>query len=855
MPTVINGIGTWYYGKRRIHRVKTLCTQCNSMGELESYDTTLFFVVVFIPVIPLAQKRIIDQCPYCRRHRVAPLKEWEAGKARAFNEVLEKLLANPDDKETFQAALALATMYQDETAFDKLADVLGSRLANDADVQTQLGGAYEYFSRWPEAEVAYSRAMAIAPTDDLSERLAVCMLKQDRPEEAIQYVSHVFEQKNPDKAWLSFWLIEGYMAKGLHRQALDLMDVRDQAFPSLTNEKAYVRQRRTAEKHQHTSKPIPSEYLKESAKTGYREGSGLGFKWPKYAAAALFLGLLGLYLASAWYRGQHRQVYLANGWTKPYKVSVNGEPHQLQPGAVKKIEVAEGNVAVDWPESGDGPQTVPIHTSFFGRPFNRPVFVINPDRCVLLEWRKTLFKSANDINAPPIPPPEYSTNKLLHKLEGVDYEFEPFPAQLQAESSRLWKTRVGLVPMLTIEERQYVLAETVPVVDQMGCAKRLAQLDADDVQALNWVAMRLPSQEAIPFVKTRLGDRPVRVEWHRAYQDMMELIDPTADLRPEYRKLAEETKRAPDALYLLSRLEDEPAGEKLCEEAAKANSPSATACTGLGYRKLARGDFEQALTWSKRAIELSPNGFLQRHAYQQSLLAAGKFRELTAEWAKDATSGNELPLEEQVAVLLGLHDKAGAEALLNRQMPNFGGGPAGNVNIAMTQYRAALDILMALAQRDRAKYLELSDRIGKKDEFTVNILKGNHASAAAFLPFFDAGVFSWEPEAARAALLYLAGLKANDASFAGTQWKKFVEALGKGDREARRLAEVTAGKQPLDPKWITNATFRPEIKRVILAALARKFPAYAKDLTPLAKKLDFEHDSTSLCLRYLTEER
>src|SRR5713226_3944738 len=121
MPTVVNGLGTWYYGKRRIHRVKAACSQCNALAELESYDTTLYIVVFFVPIIPLAQKRVLENCPLCQRHRVLSLKKWEASKTQAFNDVLEKLRANPDDKTTIQTALALATVYQDAVVFDKLA--------------------------------------------------------------------------------------------------------------------------------------------------------------------------------------------------------------------------------------------------------------------------------------------------------------------------------------------------------------------------------------------------------------------------------------------------------------------------------------------------------------------------------------------------------------------------------------------------------------------------------------------------------------------------------------------------------------------------------------------------------------
>ena len=57
MPSTVNGIGTWYYGKDNLVTRNDRCEFCGNYGELKSYDTTLYFVVVFIPLIPLGRKR------------------------------------------------------------------------------------------------------------------------------------------------------------------------------------------------------------------------------------------------------------------------------------------------------------------------------------------------------------------------------------------------------------------------------------------------------------------------------------------------------------------------------------------------------------------------------------------------------------------------------------------------------------------------------------------------------------------------------------------------------------------------------------------------------------------------------
>jgi hypothetical protein len=175
----------------------------------------------------------------------------------------------------------------------------------------------------------------------------------------------------------------------------------------------------------------------------------------------------------------------------------------------------------------------------------------------------------------------------------------------------------------------------------------------------------------------------------------------------------------------------------------------------------------------------------------------------------------------------------------------------------MAQFRLINDQLLATIKRDRAKYLEISSQLTAKDLFVDNLLRGNHKAAANAIertkPLPINSARSWEEEATRFGLLYLAGLKAKDAAFADTQWKQFTETLARGDRDGRYFAAVAEGKQPFDMQRARIATINPSLKRVVLFALARKFPDHAKELELLARKLDFERDDVSLCLRYVTE--
>src|SRR5687768_9999755 len=95
MPMTVNGIGTHYYGKRNVTVRTAACAACHHVGQLESYDTRLWFVIFFIPILPLGRKRIIDDCPSCRRHFVASADTYEQARQLQTSGALERYQREP----------------------------------------------------------------------------------------------------------------------------------------------------------------------------------------------------------------------------------------------------------------------------------------------------------------------------------------------------------------------------------------------------------------------------------------------------------------------------------------------------------------------------------------------------------------------------------------------------------------------------------------------------------------------------------------------------------------------------------------------------------------------------------------
>src|SRR5688572_15781563 len=101
MPQTMNGIGTWYYGKKNVQKYQGVCRACNRLTNLTSYDTRLYFVFFMIPIFPLGRKRIIEECAICTRHQAMPMNIWQEAHRRT-EQLIEQYRAAPSDKERVQ---------------------------------------------------------------------------------------------------------------------------------------------------------------------------------------------------------------------------------------------------------------------------------------------------------------------------------------------------------------------------------------------------------------------------------------------------------------------------------------------------------------------------------------------------------------------------------------------------------------------------------------------------------------------------------------------------------------------------------------------------------------------------------
>src|SRR5688572_19651040 len=144
MPTTINGVGTWHLGKRNIVMRTDTCEFCGNQGVLSSYDTTLYFVVVFVPLIPLGSKRVIDECPRCKRYRSISLRKWDRQKTQSLMDALGEWQADRGNADKASKAIGVTIAYHDKQAFDDIAPAVADAFARNVDIQLLLASANDH---------------------------------------------------------------------------------------------------------------------------------------------------------------------------------------------------------------------------------------------------------------------------------------------------------------------------------------------------------------------------------------------------------------------------------------------------------------------------------------------------------------------------------------------------------------------------------------------------------------------------------------------------------------------------------------------------------------------------------------
>jgi tetratricopeptide (TPR) repeat protein len=840
MPTTYNGIGTHYYGKSNVEIRPGTCRSCHRSVQLQSYDTRLWFVIVFIPIIPLGRKRIIDYCPSCRRHYVSDLAKWETARQLEVSGAMDTFRSSPTPENAIAVHQQMLGFHQiaEATEFQK---TMVAQFPDSAKIHAYLGAAAEHIGRRDQATESFKRALALRP--DLPEArvgLARNDIREGRLDEARKTLN--FLEKSGAGQLYSLEPLEtlahAYQNRGDHEPALQLFNRLMEELPKVAEHPGFRKAVQKSEKVLKRGTMLPKQ--KFSLKRILQNPGGGQIASPR---SLLVLGVLAalaflVFAISNEYIRHHRKIYLVNGYASPATVAISGRDAVKNFRGVSELSLPEGHyhATITGPVKQD--IDFDVRDTYFNRWFGDPLWLINVGGGALLELSVATY--SRDSLPPAI---SFHVGKTFEQFPTVTHPFTPLPHSVEVSHGGS-KTLVGLeiFDQTAVDVFGYYIGKK-NISEALNFAEAWLGAHPEDETMLRGYATICERQKQTnrldQFLRSGLTARPVRITWHRLFQNLHDRSPELAGMMSEYDSLLRADPTNSALLYLHGRLETNHAlARAQFTRAAESDPKNPFASYALGYDRMCAGDWKGARPLLARVVGLSPNDLSFAHVFFVNRIALGEAAVIEAELKKKLARDpvdelSELELHTALANE-GKMDEATKETDKFATTCKSRYESAGDALALHVRYHA----LYAIGNMDKLKALAAGDttEAGRMTEAMALIEQGQPDEAAKILPTDldedDLQLFSF-------ALAIVYREHGNDT--AAAQWRaKGIKSLQAGREDDVEAASLLSRDSAPTRAELEDITTSPQLKAIMLTLLSQQYPNSRADLLKFAAQMNVE---------------
>jgi len=833
MPGTLNGIGTTYYGSKNLERYRDVCESCGRETELQNYETKLWFTIFFVPVIPLGKKQIFGDCTICRRHRVMSADEWAKVKEDALRKQMEAVGANPSDPDAAIELLGMFGAFSRKDDALRMADVLEKRFPDHVGVRLRLGEWYESNGEPVRADAHFRRALELDPRNlSAKHAVAVGYIQEGNIDGARRLLAAEPPLTPRDDPGAFLAMATQLQKQNQHEPALQVFRQLLEVVPAWSRDPAFRKQVRISEQQAGGDgrSLLPRIPI-----------TGRGWFWPSVIAG----GAAAAILFAQYYIYHHRTLHVVNGYDRPVEVRLaSGERVSVPPREWRKLSLAEGPHRATVVVAGrpDRDTDFVVESNGWKRLVNSPAYVLNVDGAAVVVWEQTVYrkKVVNDDAEYDV---KFHLGKPFVAIDDVDYLFQEFPDQLREKNSKVVKTRVG-VEQVSPTAILFGAPDSVIPDDRLSFAEAHLRMNENDADLLTkyafYAEMTNQSERCLQFLQQGLDARPVSIHWHRAYQTVRGRTGDETALVNEYRKRLDAEPKSSAWLYLLGRVEPDPAvAEGLFQRSIDADPTNAFPWHAKSYALRLRGDFEGAKKAEMEAVRLDPKDPGMQEALYVVRLGAGDAATLETEVERE-WQVNSSPVEFP-SKLMEVLSVRGNKAKMSRVFEEYvrrvtSDTTEANNNEAVI--RGEMDLAFYLG--DYQKVLQLANSPSGTPEQSMRVVAahaalGNIDDAAAALGSSQGTVQVYGRLA-----LSLARRRDGDAKRADEFQKQALEALEAGDSDERRIAAVLRRVPNVSYDDARNLnTSDPYETALLLAMLGQQCPGDRAKLLDEAEKQNF----------------
>jgi hypothetical protein len=619
MTFTYNGIGTRYVGEQNAVDRSAECPWCKKTTRLRSYDTRMWFVVLFVPVIPLQKLRILDKCPRCSRHRLISHAKWVLLQDQARHKASDIVQERRDDPagaiEAHRTLLG-AHLTADARA---LAAAMQSRYADSPIVQVYLADIAALQNRPSDAQAGYARAHQLDPDNPLArEGLALSAVADGRLDEALDLLKPVIAGRRARGPSVCLGLARALARAQRHTEAHPILTAMLALFPALEGDKAFAKQMRVCEK----KLGMPRTRLRVSVIAKRR--------W-MIAASVVLLALAGVVVADR-QAAAHVTLHVVDSAADPIRVEIDGAGTLdfRKPGR-QTIELSEGRYTAH--VTGAVQKDIPfeIQSSCWPCFFDSSVNVLDASGNTLLVKSFATYS--------PSPSQQTQAEKVIEaapfeRFLDVDYAFCEMPRTLSVSGSGVngppVLMKVGLQMLVAPPEHvAQALVATKNQAQAMELAQTFLARDPNSPGMLDaYVAAAIAGHyqgRAHAFLAKRLAARPCDVAAQRAWLAIYSRPEDEARITAQCAELA---ASEPDegTWPLLEGLTSTSLSRRieLLTRAAADERVEPYALGPLAAAQASSGDWTAALANAQRAMQGEDADIDSRNLVGEALLALGR---------------------------------------------------------------------------------------------------------------------------------------------------------------------------------------------------------------------------------------
>lgn len=165
---------TEYYGRFETVSHFSRCPKCNRLTVLNSYSTTRFLRFFSMPLLPVGQHRMMDECPMCGFRGTTSRRRFSKDRKRNLSLMMEGFTTDPDSPDNCCHALHTLMVYDEKNWFDDIRKSYGLRFENHMQVQLIIAQAMCRFGEYEEAIAQCRKAIVLGAGKQAEELMSFC---------------------------------------------------------------------------------------------------------------------------------------------------------------------------------------------------------------------------------------------------------------------------------------------------------------------------------------------------------------------------------------------------------------------------------------------------------------------------------------------------------------------------------------------------------------------------------------------------------------------------------------------------------------------------------------------------------